>query len=191
MRKLKLDYVEPHAWRTIDEKKFLQSSEWKKLRLKVMEKYDYTCQYCGFRSLKWQIAHHVNHDKGDNRISNISVMCQMCNLIHHSGLGCVLKGVVDLYEKSGYNQKEIVQITRKLRGEGKTDAAIIKRLGLKNKVEWKQDKEYLKNFYGFVTSREPKKLIDMNEKRENGLSLNDEIKALAQNHKINGKRNKL
>ena len=77
-------------------------------------------------------------------------MCQMCNVIHHSGFGCVVQEVVDLYKKSKYSQNEIVIITRALRKEGKSDKEIIKFLGLKQKSDFKMDRKYLKKLYGFV-----------------------------------------
>ena len=77
----------------------------------------------------------------------------MCNLIHHSGQGCVVQGVVDLFRKSNYSQSEIIQITRKMRAKGKTDQEIINFLGLKEKVPFKMERQYLKKLYGFVTSR--------------------------------------
>lgn len=151
--KLSLDYVEPEDWRDEKEKKKLGESEWRNKREKILKKYDYTCQYCGFRHTKWQIVHHINHDKKDNRLKNLIVMCQMCNVVHHSGFGCIVQGVVDLYKESKYSQNKIVQITRKLREEGKTDNQIKRYLGLKKKVKFKQNRKYLKKLYGFVSDR--------------------------------------
>jgi len=77
----------------------------------------------------------------------------MCNLIEHAGMGCVLQGIVDLYKKAKYGQNEIVAKTRQLRAAGKTDAEIIRELWLEEKVEFKQDWNYLRPLFGFVTSR--------------------------------------
>ena len=68
----------------------------------------------------------------------------------------VLKSV-DIYEKSKYNQNEIVQITRKMREEEKTDDEIIKFLELENKTNFKQDLKYLAERFGFITSRKKDK----------------------------------
>lgn len=77
----------------------------------------------------------------------------MCNLIEHAGMGCIIQGIVDLYKKSKYSQNKIITKTRELRAKGKSDVEIIRELGLKKKVEFKQNWNYLKPLFGFVTSR--------------------------------------
>jgi len=74
----------------------------------------------------------------------------MCNLIMHSGQGCIVKGVVNLYKESRYNQNDIIRITREMRDQGKSNEKIISFLGLKQKMPFKMDKEYLRNLHGFV-----------------------------------------
>lgn len=150
---LSLDYVEPKDWRDEQEKKELNKKDWKSIRRRVLEKYNLTCQYCGFRCSRWQIVHHINHKKKDNSLTNLNVMCQMCNVIHHSGYGCVVLGCVDLYKKSKYNQNDIVRVTREMREEGKSDREIICFLGLKEKINFKQDRKYLKKLYGYITKK--------------------------------------
>jgi hypothetical protein len=95
----------------------------------------------------------VRKSCNNNEDANLETICPMCNLIHHSGQGCAVQGVVDLYKKSNYSQNEIIQITRKMRAENKTDSEIIGYLGLEEKVPFKMDVKYLKNLYGFITSR--------------------------------------
>jgi len=107
----------------------------------------------GFKSEKWQIVHHIDGNPNNNNENNLETICPMCNLIHHARQGCVIRRIVDLYKESKYSQNEIIQITRKLMAERKSDKEIIKILGLKNKVPFKIDKKYLKNLFGFVTSR--------------------------------------
>ena len=104
---------------------------------------DFTCAYCGYRSRKYQIVDHIDGNPENNNDSNLQIVCQMCNLIKHSGQGCVVQGIVDLYRKSNFSQVEIIQVTRKMRSEGKTDKEIIEFLSLKEKVPFKMDKKYL------------------------------------------------
>jgi hypothetical protein len=128
--------------------------EWKALRQKVMEREDFTCQYCGHRAEKYQIAHHMDEDPENNSEENLSVICQMCNVVMHAGQGCVVQGVVDLYKESKYSQREVILITRKMRfEEGKSDDEIIALLGLRTKMPFKMDKNYLEDLFGFVTAR--------------------------------------
>lgn len=152
LKKLYPSFANPEAWRD-NIKENISKEEWKKLRLKILKRDNYTCRYCGFRTEKWQIVHHIDGNPNNNNESNLETICPMCNLIHHAGQGCVVQGIVDLYEKSKCSQNEIIQITRELRAEGKSDKEIIKSLGLKNKVLFKMNKNYLKNLFGFVTSR--------------------------------------
>ena len=114
---------------------------------------NYTCQYCGFRAEKWQIVHHTDGNPNNNKDTNLKTICPMCNLIHHSGQGCAVQKVVDLYKKSKYSQNEIIRITRKMRAENKADYDIIHYLGLEDKVPFKMDISYLSELFGFVSSR--------------------------------------
>ena len=77
----------------------------------------------------------------------------MCNLIIHIGQGAVIQGIVDLYKGSNYSQENIIRIARQLRALGKSDEEIILKLGLKEKVPFKQNLDYLSKLYGFITSR--------------------------------------
>jgi len=72
-----------------------------------------------------------------------------------------VQGVVELYENSKFSQNEIIKITREMRDDGKTDSEIIDFLGLKEKVPFKMEREYLSKLYGFVTERLSKDLTGM------------------------------
>ena len=152
MKKLYLSFANPETWRD-NIREEITKDEWKRLRLEILKRDDYTCQYCGFKSEKWQIVHHIDGNPNNNEKKNLETICPMCNLIHHAGQGCVVQAIVDLYEKSNYSQNEIIQITRRMRIEEKSDNEIINHLGLKSRVPFKMDKDYLKKLFGFVTSR--------------------------------------
>jgi len=108
-----------------------------------------------------QVIDHIDGNPQNNNENNLQTICQMCNLIKHAGQGCVVKGVVDLYKESKYNQNDIIRITREMRDRGKTDEEIIHFLGLKHKMVFKMDKRYLRRLYGFVTSRSTRTGNDM------------------------------
>lgn len=152
MKKLYLSFANPETWRNKIREE-ISRGEWKKLRLEILERDNYTCQYCGFKAEKWQIVHHVDGNPNNNDKINLEVICPMCNLINHSGQGCVIQGIVDLYEQSKYSQNEIITITRKKRAKGVNDKEIIEYLGLKSKTQFKMDRNYLKRLFGFITSR--------------------------------------
>jgi hypothetical protein len=152
MKALYPSFANPQTWRG-NIKENISNEEWRTFRLRILQRDNYTCQYCGFKAEKWQIVHHIDGNPNNNDNNNLETICPMCNLIHHAGQGCIVQGIVDLYEKANFSQNEIIQITRKMRIERKNDAEIILFLGLKDKVAFKMDKAYLRKLYGFVSSR--------------------------------------
>lgn len=54
------------TWRSDDDKKFMQSTEWKNIRKAVLMRDEYTCMYCGYTTENtWQL--HVHHVDGNPR----------------------------------------------------------------------------------------------------------------------------
>ncbi|MGH9922079.1 MAG: hypothetical protein ACRD38_04955 [Nitrososphaerales archaeon] len=154
MKKLVLAYE--LSWRTKDDKKFLQSSKWKKeIRPRILDRDNNTCQYCGHRSDKQMQVNHIDGNPKNNSDDNLETICDWCHKIMHSGLWCVVFKIIDLYAESKYNQNEIIMITRKMREEGKSDEEIVEFLGLKKPVPWKQDLNYLSKLFGFISARNP------------------------------------
>lgn len=153
MKVLFPSFAPPEKWRDSKQSKWLEGEEWKALRQRILTRDNFTCAYCGYRSDKYQIVDHIDGDPENNSDSNFQIVCQMCNLIKHSGQGCVIQGIVDLYQEAKYSQSDIIRITREMRDKESTDADIITFLCLKNKVPFKMDREYLRKLFGFVTSR--------------------------------------
>lgn len=156
MKTLYLSFAHPEKWRNNGQTRKLERRDWQVFRKKILGRYNYTCAYCSYKSQKYQIVDHIDGDPEKNTESNMQVICQMCNLIKHAGQGCEVQAVVDLYKKSKYNQNVIIKITRKMRDEGAKDSEIISVLQLKEKVPFKMDLRYLKNLFGFVSSRIPR-----------------------------------
>ncbi|HIJ14280.1 TPA: HNH endonuclease [Candidatus Woesearchaeota archaeon] len=161
IKQLYLSYTDPDNWRNSYQTDKLKGIEWNELRSIILERDNFTCVYCGYKSEKYQIVDHINGNPENNDYDNLQVVCQMCNLIKHSGQGCEIKGVVDLYRESKYNQNTIMKITRKMRDEGASDVEIINVLGLRGRMPFKMNLDYLKRFIGFVTSREIEDKNDM------------------------------
>ncbi|MEK6960304.1 MAG: HNH endonuclease signature motif containing protein [Nanoarchaeota archaeon] len=161
MKPLILSFAPSAKWRNPLQALNLKGEAWQKMRLKFLNRDNYTCAYCEFRLEKYQIVDHIDGDPENNSDENFQVICQMCNLIKHSGMGCEITGVVDLYKHSKYNQNDIMKIARELRDGGSSDKEIIEHLGLKDKANFKMDRDYLEHVFGFVTSRKSKEHGDM------------------------------
>lgn len=153
MKKLYPSFTTSSNYRGLTQNRSKMSvSESESLRTTILKRDKNTCSYCGFHADEWQSIHFVDGDSTNNQRSNLTTVCPMCILILNTLLGCQIEGIVQLYEKSKYDQNKIVQITRKMRSEGKKDDEIKKFLGLKDLVPFKRDREYLKRLYAFVTS---------------------------------------
>jgi hypothetical protein len=144
------------AWRTKEDEAFRQSSEWKKIRLRILERDDFTCGYCGYRAEKYQQVNHIDGNPKNNDDSNLEVICPDCHKVMHSGLWATKMGTMKLYKKSDYSQMDIVRITREMRSNGKRDEEIIEFLGLKGPVPWIKDLAYLKPLFAFNSSNPEK-----------------------------------
>ncbi len=155
MKKLILSYE--LAWRTDEDKKFMKRVEWKQIRKKILERDDYICQYCGVQRKTFMQINHIDGNPKYHSDENLEVICSACHKITHSGLWAVIFGILDVYEESKYSQSDIVRITGEMREQGKSDEEIIEFLGLKKKVMWQRDLEYLKTKFGFITSRKMNK----------------------------------
>jgi len=173
MKKLVLSYE--LAWRTEEDKKFMRTVEWKTIRKSILERDDYTCQYCGVHRKDHMQINHIDGNPKNNAGDNLEVICSSCHKITHSGLWAVVFKVLDVYEESKYDQNDIVSITGKMRDDGKSDEEIIEFLELKKPVMWKQDLKYLSKLYGFISSQK------MNKKNYGATLTEDEQKKSLQN----------
>src|SRR3989338_629360 len=137
MKTLFPPFAPPETWRNPGQTKKLEGEAWRILRLKIVQRDNYTCSYCGYKSEKYQIVDHIDGNPENNTDKNLQVICQMCNLIKHAGQGCAVQGIVDLYEEANHTQNEVISLTRKLRDKGKSDSEIKMNSVLKEKLNLK------------------------------------------------------
>jgi len=53
---------------------------------KVLARDNFTCQFCGFKSPKYQEVHHINDDHRDSSAKNLTTACPLCHSCFHIGL---------------------------------------------------------------------------------------------------------
>lgn len=153
VKQLYPSYAPPEKWRNESQTRRLEGGEWQAIRRRILRRDNYKCAYCGYRAEKFQVVDHIDGDPENNYDENFQIVCQMCNCVKHAGQGCVLKGVVELYCVSWFNQNTLIILTRFLRDIGKPDEEIKKLLGLDEQVPFEMDRQYLKPLFAFVTSR--------------------------------------
>jgi hypothetical protein len=154
MAELVPSFDPPEQWRTPEQKAELKAPDWAELRDRIKARDNHTCRFCEHRNDYWMTVDHVDGDPTNNSETNLQTLCYWCHMVKHSGLWCVVNGVVDLYEKpSKLSQVDVIRRTRELRGEGLDDQAILERLGLTEKVPFKQDHGYLATKVAFITMR--------------------------------------
>ena len=97
----------PLLWR--DEP--LLDKAWPKLRLKVLDRDEHRCRWCGHKAMKYMSVHHLKSGK-DHRLSNLATCCVACHSILHMGRGISL-GYLEIWQSS-ISQLAIVRKFRKL-----------------------------------------------------------------------------
>ncbi len=74
------------TWRMADSNYSTSDQEWSRLRSRVLQLHDFTCQFCGFKAKKWQEVHHLDDNHNNNSIENLVTACSFCHQCHHIGL---------------------------------------------------------------------------------------------------------
>src|SRR3990172_10483304 len=98
METLHPSFDPPSNWRTPEQRAWLKSAEYKRLRQSVLLRDNCTCRFCGYRGEKWMYMDHVDGDPENNALTNLQTLCSWCNVVKHAGMGCVILGLVDLYQ---------------------------------------------------------------------------------------------
>ncbi len=102
---LRLDVTKTWGNRTLA----VNSSGWKKLRKKILERDNHQCRFCRIRLSKYLVCDHIDGNASNNDPNNLGINCPGCDKIRHCGLS-------GLYQHtqlwlSQMPQSEIVQKT--------------------------------------------------------------------------------
>ncbi|KAF9291526.1 hypothetical protein BGZ74_000350 [Mortierella antarctica] len=68
--------------RTLD----VRSSLWRNLRQQVLLRDNYSCRFCGVRSVKYMICDHIDGNPSHNDLANLGINCPLCDSVRHCGL---------------------------------------------------------------------------------------------------------
>lgn len=78
--------IKRDKWRVNDPNFGDADQGFEQMRRRALERDDFSCRFCTFRSPKWQEVHHFNDDHHDNRLENLVTTCQYCHMCQHIGL---------------------------------------------------------------------------------------------------------
>lgn len=71
------------TWRADDDHSKILSPEFAALRTEILQRDNYSCRFCGFKSAKFQEFHHLDADYDNCTKENLITACNLCHQIHH------------------------------------------------------------------------------------------------------------
>lgn len=82
----------------------------------ILERDDYTCQFCSFKAKKFQEVHHIDNNHQNNDDTNLVTTCCLCHMVHHVGFAGMRQTAKLIYIDPKYNvsQAHLNQIVRAL-----------------------------------------------------------------------------
>jgi intracellular multiplication protein IcmJ len=84
MRNLILS-VKRSQFRSDDPKSHEADENYKLLKPEILKNGDYECEFCAFRSVKFQHIHHLDDNHQNNQKSNLVIACPLCHMCNHIG----------------------------------------------------------------------------------------------------------
>ena len=73
MKSLFLSFAPPEKWRD-GKSRNIESDEWQTIRKKILERDNYTCAYCSYKSAKYQIIYHIDGNPENDKDNNFHVV---------------------------------------------------------------------------------------------------------------------
>lgn len=103
--------VKRGQWRDDGNHSKLLSEEFASLRLEVLQRDNYSCRFCGFKSAKFQEFHHFDGDHENCTKDNLMTACNLCHQVHHLA-ACGMSNKGFLISNQELTQTEINNIAR-------------------------------------------------------------------------------
>ena len=98
-------------WRSDDDQRTLLSEANSKLRTAVLQRDNYTCRYCGFKSAKFQALHALDGNPDNCSKENLVTACNLCRQVHHLG-ACAMNDTGFFVAVQELTQTEVNNIAR-------------------------------------------------------------------------------
>jgi intracellular multiplication protein IcmJ len=78
--------VKRRVWRKDDDHAQLADQAFAPVREQVLKRDNTACQFCGFKSPKYQEVHHRDDNHANNDPGNLLTVCNLCHQVHHLGM---------------------------------------------------------------------------------------------------------
>ncbi|HDS1733935.1 HNH endonuclease [Pseudomonas sp. BP8] len=98
-------------WRSDDAPGKLHGEANAKLRTSVLQRDNYTCRFCGFKSAKYQELHALDGNVDNCTKENLVTACNLCRQVHHLG-ACAMNSSGFFVAVQELTQTEINNIAR-------------------------------------------------------------------------------
>lgn len=85
MRPLVLS-VKRSKFRIDDPTASIDQPQYRHIRPQILERDNFTCQFCGFRSPKFQEVHHLDDNHNNSSPDNLVTACPLCHACNHIAL---------------------------------------------------------------------------------------------------------
>lgn len=96
----------------------LRDPKWQRLRLKIMERDDFQCTFCGDRTTTLNV-HHKYYDKGKNPWEypeeSLLTLCEHCHKSETIDLNKYSKAFIDAFKRSPFVSDDLRKLTQGLR----------------------------------------------------------------------------
>lgn len=103
--------VKRPLWRNDDDHSKILGEEYQSLRTMILQRDNYSCRFCGFKSAKYKQFHHLDNDHDNCTKENVITACNLCHQVSHLA-GCAMANRGFFCSLQELTQTEINNIAR-------------------------------------------------------------------------------